>query len=69
MKTETNHLPARAFVSCSLRDEDKVFVDFVCRLLKAHRIETSGTVGDFLSGPKGAALGPPIVLHTVLNFK
>lgn len=41
-----------AFVSCSLRIEDKKFVDYICRILKAHKINTFGTVGKFSAAPE-----------------
>lgn len=43
---------ARAFVSCSLRQEDKGFVDYICRVLEAHNIEPFGTVGKFSATPE-----------------
>ena len=30
---------ANSFVSCSLRPEDKPFVDYVCRILEVHNIQ------------------------------
>ncbi len=43
---------ARAFVSCSLRDEDKPFVEFVCSILEAYRIQPFGTVGKYFVAPE-----------------
>ena len=43
---------ARAFVSCSLRNEDKPFVDFVCSILEAYRIQPFGTVGKLYAAPE-----------------
>ncbi len=43
---------AKAFVSCSLRTEDKPFVDFVCSILKAYNIKPFGTVGKFSASPE-----------------
>lgn len=41
----------RAFISCSLRKEDKEFVDFVESLLKENGIEPFGTVGKYSAAP------------------
>lgn len=46
---------ATAFVSCSLRQEDKLFVDFVERILKKHRIRPFGTVGLYSAAPVNTA--------------
>ena len=43
---------ARAFVSCSLRAEDKPFVDFICCILEAYHIKPFGTVGKFYAAPQ-----------------
>lgn len=43
---------ARAFVSCSLRAEDKPFVDFICSILEAYHIKPFGTVGKFYAAPE-----------------
>lgn len=43
---------ANAFVSCSLRLEDQPFVDYVCSILKSHRINPFGTVGKFCVAPE-----------------
>ena len=43
---------ANAFVSCSLRQEDKPFVDYVCRILDVHNIRPFGTVGKFSASPE-----------------
>lgn len=37
--------PILAFVSCSLRTEDRPFIDMVKRILQAHHIIPTGTVG------------------------
>lgn len=46
---------ASAFISCSLRPEDKPFIDFIERILKAHRIAPVGTVGLFSAAPMNVA--------------
>ena len=43
---------ARAFVSCSLRDEDRPFVDFVCSILESYHIQPFGTVGKLYAAPE-----------------
>ena len=43
---------AKAFVSCSLRKEDKPFVDFVCSILEAYHIQPFGTVGKLYAAPE-----------------
>lgn len=43
---------ATAFLSCSLRPEDIPFVDYVGRILKAHKIKPAGTVGKFYAAPE-----------------
>lgn len=50
--TPQNEYYARAFVSCSLRAEDKPFVDFICSLLEAYHIKPFGTVGKFCAAPE-----------------
>ena len=47
---------ARAFVSCSLRQEDKPFVDYIEQILKAYNIEPFGTVGKFSASPENPAV-------------
>lgn len=42
---------ARAFVSCSLRDEDQSFVGFVEHILKHLGVEPLGTYGDYPFAP------------------
>ncbi len=51
---QTNYL-AKAFLSCSLRIEDKPFVDFIDRILRAYSIEPFGTVGKFSAAPTNTA--------------
>jgi hypothetical protein len=46
---------ATAFLSCSLRQEDKLFVNFIERILNAHYIQPTGTVGYFSSAPTSTA--------------
>jgi hypothetical protein len=41
----------KAFVSCSLRHEDKTFVDFVESILLSNGIEPFGTVGRYSASP------------------
>lgn len=43
---------AKAFVSCSLRQEDQPFVEYVCRILDYHGILPFGTVGKFSASPE-----------------
>ena len=43
---------ARAFVSCSLRGEDRPFVDFVCSILESYHIKPFGTVGKLYAAPE-----------------
>lgn len=47
--------PAKAFVSCSLRDEDKGFIQYVEGILKQHGIDPSGTVGKYSASPEAVA--------------
>lgn len=42
----------KAFISCSLREEDKPFVDFIERILKSHKIMPFGTVGKYSTSPE-----------------
>lgn len=46
---------ATAFVSCSLRHEDKPFVDLIERILLAHQIMPIGTVGLYSAAPENPA--------------
>lgn len=46
---------ARAFVSCSLREEDKPFVNYVLNILRKFRIEPFGTVGMLSVAPMNIA--------------
>lgn len=43
---------AKAFVSCSLRGEDRPFVDFVCSILESYHIKPFGTVGKLYAAPE-----------------
>ena len=45
----------KAFISCSLRTEDKPFVDFIESILKAYRILPLGTIGKFSAAPTNTA--------------
>lgn len=47
-----NEYVATAFLSCSLRPEDIPFVDYVARILKAHKINPVGTIGKYYSAPE-----------------
>lgn len=51
---QTNFV-ATAFLSCSLRTEDKPFVEYIERILVAHRIRPFGTVGLFSASPTNTA--------------
>lgn len=42
---------ANAFVSCSLRPDDKDFIEFVESILRCHGIEPYGTVGRYSAAP------------------
>lgn len=53
---ENKQFAARAFLSCSLREEDKPFIEFVERILIAHNIEAFGTVGKFSATPENPAV-------------
>jgi len=46
---------ANAFVSCSLRQEDKPFTDMVEKILERHRIKPMGTVGKYSAAPINTA--------------
>lgn len=50
-KNNTNQFLATAFVSCSLREEDKTFIDLIERILIQHRIKPVGTVGKYSVSP------------------
>lgn len=50
----TNAL-ATAFVSCSLREEDRPFINYVIRILERHRIKPFGTVGMLSAAPVNIA--------------
>lgn len=56
INTPQKQYAARAFVSCSLRHEDKPFVDYIENILKAHNIEPFGTVGKFSASPENPAV-------------
>lgn len=51
---ENNYI-ATAFISCSLRNEDKPFVELIEKILIAHRINPIGTVGRFSASPTSTA--------------
>ena len=46
---------ATAFLSCSLRPEDRPFVNYVEQILKQHNIQPIGTVGHFSAAPTSTA--------------
>ena len=46
---------ATAFLSCSLRKEDRPFVEYIERILKAHYIKPIGTVGYHSASPTSTA--------------
>ena len=46
---------ATAFLSCSLRQEDRPFVNFIEQILRAHYIKPIGTVGYYSSAPTSTA--------------
>lgn len=48
---EQNNYIATAFVSCSLREEDKPFIEMVENILDQHRIQPFGTVGRYSAAP------------------
>lgn len=47
--------PLKAFVSCSLREDDKSFNDFVENVLKEQGIVPFGTVGKYSASPENVA--------------
>ena len=47
---------ARAFVSCSLREMDKPFVDYIENILLYYNIEPFGTVGRYSASPENPAV-------------
>jgi hypothetical protein len=49
-------IAATAFVSCSLRPEDREFIDLVEGILKYHGIAPSGTVGMYSASPESPAV-------------
>jgi|GEM_PF-1795107 len=49
---QTNQTLAKAFVSCSLREEDKQFIDLVEGILRKHGIQPFGTVGKYSVAPE-----------------
>ena len=51
---QQNHV-ATAFLSCSLRQEDRAFINFIEQILQAHYIKPMGTVGYFSSAPTSTA--------------
>lgn len=52
MKEEQTDYLATAFLSSSLREEDREFVDYVSKVLEAHKIKPTGTVGKFSASPE-----------------
>lgn len=50
-----NNFIATAFLSCSLRQEDRPFIEYVERILIAHKIQPIGTVGLFSAAPTNTA--------------
>lgn len=54
--SDTKQYAARAFLSCSLREEDQPFVEFVQQILLAYNIEPFGTVGRFSASPENPAV-------------
>ncbi len=55
---ETNKLinyTGKAFISCSLREEDKKFIHGIEKILKRHKIEPFGTVGKYSAAPNNPA--------------
>jgi hypothetical protein len=46
---------ATAFISCSLRKDDRPFIDYIERILKLHKIEPIGTVGHYSAAPINTA--------------
>ncbi len=51
---QENHI-ATAFLSCSLRKEDRPFVKYIERILRAHYIKPIGTVGYYSASPTSPA--------------
>lgn len=51
----SNNYKATAFVSCSLRSEDKPFVDYIEQILIRHQIKPFGTVGRYDAAPLNPA--------------
>lgn len=51
MRTSKRYI-ARAFVSCSIRDEDRQFVNFVSNILHHYRVFPFGTVGIYAASPE-----------------
>lgn len=47
---------AKVFVSCSLRPDDKPFVDYVEKILEEHKFEPFGTVGRYSASPENPAV-------------
>ncbi|WP_435578715.1 hypothetical protein [Gilvibacter sp.] len=54
MEINGEHI-ATAFLSCSLRHEDRPFVQYIQEILKAHYIKPIGTVGQFTAAPTNVA--------------
>jgi len=52
---QTNFV-ATAFLSCSLRTEDKPFVEYVEKILETHQIKPIGTVGLYSAAPTNTAV-------------
>ena len=48
--------PAKAFVSCDLKEEDKPFVDYIENILRKYNIEPFGTVGRYSASPENPAV-------------
>ena len=42
----------KAFISCSLREEDKHFINFIIRIVQRFGFQPFGTVGMFAQEPK-----------------
>jgi hypothetical protein len=55
--TENNqdNFMATAFLSCSLRQEDRPFIKYIEKILIAHKIKPIGTVGLFSAAPINTA--------------
>lgn len=49
------NINATAFISCSLRQEDEEFVNWIIAILKKFRIQSNGTVGKFSAAPSSTA--------------